>query len=196
MVRCERFFDVVIDAFVDDFDFFCGDFENFFDVFFSVFGYGDDFFCLSDGVIDDQMVGQAVERRGHFFAGIEGKREVVNGHDRWPAVKKRRVEMGEMHQIEMLLVKEFEEFCLLAEGVMAGVHEDFGDAAVWRRESGIFGFVKEENVFVFVIDLEKIFGQLKNVAADAGESGGVHSAVYADAHGGGLTRGSNPYYIF
>jgi hypothetical protein len=69
---------------------------------------------------------------------------------------------------------------------MAGVHQDFGDAAVWRRESGIFGFVKEENVFVFVIDLEKIFGQLKNVAADAGESGGVHSAVYADAHGEGV----------
>ena len=67
---------------------------------------------------------------------------------------------------------------------MAGIDENFGNTAVRLCESRIFGFVEEEDVVVFLVDLKKVFGQLKNVAADAGESGGVHSAVYADAHGG------------
>jgi len=35
---------------------------------------------------------------------------------------------------------------------------------------------------VFCVDLEKFLGQFKNVTADAGELGGIHSAVDADAH--------------
>ena len=70
---------------------------------------------------------------------------------------------------------------LLFKGVMAGVDEDFGDTGIWRCESGIFGVVEKEDVFIFIIDVEKILRQFKNVAADAGELGGIHSAVDAYA---------------
>ena len=38
-----------------------------------------------------------------------------------------------------------------------------------------------------MINVKKIFGQFKNITANAGEAGGVHSAVNADAHGATIT---------
>ena len=73
------FFEIFVDAFVDDFNFFRGDFENFFNILFSIFGYGNDFFGLADGTIDDEVIGKAVERRGHFFARIKRKGEIMDG---------------------------------------------------------------------------------------------------------------------
>lgn len=83
----------------------------------------------------------------------------------------------------MLAVEKFEEVRLLFQRVVAGVDEDFGDTGVWRLESGIFVVIKKKDVFIFVVDVEEILRQFKNITANAGELGGIHSAVDAYFHG-------------
>ena len=106
----------------------------------------------------------------------------MDGDDGWFVVKNWGVEVGEMHQVEFFFVELVEKNCLFGEGIVRGVDDDFFDARGGRVESGEFWFVEKEHVFIFVIHAKKIFGQFVNVTADAGETGGVHSAVDADFH--------------
>ena len=84
-------------------------------IFFGVFRNGDDLFCLIYSAFQCHMVSQAVQRRGHFFAGEKGEREIVNRYDGWTAVKNRGVEVGEVHQVQFGFVEQVLECGLLAQ---------------------------------------------------------------------------------
>src|SRR5581483_2395218 len=94
--------------------------------------------------------------------------------------------MGEMHQIKFGVIEFIEKNRLFLQGVMRCIDENFVNSGVWRGESFKFGAVEEENVLILAINLKKMIGQLMGIATNAGKTGGIHSAIDADAHEIGL----------
>ena len=116
----------------------------------------------------------------------------MDGDDGRTAVQNRGVEMREMHEVEFFFFEDAKEFCLFGQRIMRGVDQDFFHSAFFtggRGEVGKFRFVEKQYIFVLRVRAEKIFREFINIPADAGKTGGVHSAVDADAHwGSGMRR--------